>query len=97
MQIQRRRAKRRLFAAFSDTAHTLANSIQAWFRDLRTQRRRRRKPRSKPYAAWLIQRAWTRHIDRRTYRYFRDLLAFRNAGEPVTMVRRDEVLLQLCS
>jgi hypothetical protein len=48
--------------------------------------RRRRKPRSKPYAAWLIQRAWTHHIDRRTYRYFRDLLAFRNAGEPVTMV-----------
>lgn len=71
MQLPRRRAKRLLFAAFSETAHTLACSIQGWFRDIRAQRRRRRKPRSRPYAAWLIQRAWTRHIDRRTYRYFR--------------------------
>ena len=87
MQLTRRRAKRQLFASFSRSAHVLASSIQTWFRNNRSKRRIRRKPRSKPFAAWLIQRAWTRHLDRRTYRYFRDLLAFRNAGEPVTMVR----------
>ncbi|XP_070568593.1 uncharacterized protein [Ptychodera flava] len=50
-----------------------------------------RKPRTEPpdrlEAAVIIQRAWRRHIDIQVYRYYRDLINFRNRGNPSMMLR----------
>jgi hypothetical protein len=50
-------------------------------------RLQRQKPSSPAGFVAVILRAWRRMNDRRTYKYFRDLLAFRNAGDPVTMLK----------
>ncbi|XP_032228131.1 protein MFI [Nematostella vectensis] len=49
-------------------------------------------------AARVIQRTWRKHIDIQVYRYYRDLISFRNRGDPSLMLRcinpREAALLE---
>jgi hypothetical protein len=45
------------------------------------------KPKPEHLAAAAIQRSWRRYTNLRIYRYYKDLIAFRNAGDPTLMLK----------
>jgi len=45
------------------------------------------KPSPEAAAAAVLQRAWRRYTNLRIYRYYRDLITFRNAGDPKVMLK----------
>lgn len=51
------------------------------------EKRRKNKPLTPAEAAVIIQRAWRRHIDVQVFEYYRDLISFRNRGDPAMMLR----------
>lgn len=45
------------------------------------------KPSPEAAASAVVQRAWRRYTNLRIYRYYRDLITFRNAGDPRVMLK----------
>ncbi|ELU12370.1 hypothetical protein CAPTEDRAFT_228976 [Capitella teleta] len=55
--------------------------------DLEKPTRLKKIPSNKEEASKVIQRAWRRHIDVQVFKYYRDLINFRQRGDPSLMLR----------
>lgn len=52
-----------------------------------TERSEEKKILDREEAAKVIQRSWRKHIDMQVYRYYRDLINFKNRGDPSSMLK----------
>jgi len=70
--------------------HIAAMEIQyLWraYRRYRIEKTKRRYAKSEVRGALIVQRRWRRYADKKIYIYFRDLIRFRNAGDPYEMLK----------
>jgi hypothetical protein len=80
----RRRFAYRQFFFFAVAAHQMQ---RAWA-DYRQRRyAATQSSTTRQHAAVAMQRAWRSYVNKRVYRYFRDLILFRQKSEPVSLIR----------
>nr|XP_006815291.1 PREDICTED: uncharacterized protein C11orf65 homolog [Saccoglossus kowalevskii] len=67
--------------------HSASSKASSKASTVKSVKKVRTEPLGRMEAAVIIQRGWRRHIDVQVYKYYRDLINFRNRGDPAMMLR----------